>query len=339
MKVPSKKNKNGYWYVRIHGKDFYLGRDPKAADKKYLDLLTSEWMPKKKSKTGKFTLSHVAAVYLEYIEGSVREATYIEVRRHLKKFINFFNDCAADMITPVKLSSFFEHLADKGLKLNTVKCYFFNVKSAMRYAQSRNMLAKGQFHDLETVSLPKRIQRGKSVSPPETEVLELVLQLLPGMYADFLRIEMYTGMRPCEICRMKVGDLKRISDKVVQYSVQQHKTRWRTGKPLEKFIGPRAFAVLEKYLHGKKSEDHVFQTAKGSPLTTQLVSRKVWGVCKKHDLHFFQYQLRHMAGTMVRKEADLESAQAYLGHSSIITSEIYAEVNFDKAIKIAEQFG
>ncbi len=50
-------------------------------------------------------------------------------------------------------------------------------------------------------------------------------------------------------------------------------------------------------------------------------------------------QLRHTAGTKVRKLFGLEGAQMHLGHSKANTTEIYAERNLDLAREIARQIG
>ena len=50
-------------------------------------------------------------------------------------------------------------------------------------------------------------------------------------------------------------------------------------------------------------------------------------------------QLRHTAGTEARKLSGAESAQAFLGHENLNTTEIYAEKNFAEAAKVAVKIG
>ena len=45
-------------------------------------------------------------------------------------------------------------------------------------------------------------------------------------------------------------------------------------------------------------------------------------------------RLRHSGGTDVRKAADLDTARALLGHSSSNMTEVYAEIDADKAREI-----
>jgi integrase len=50
-------------------------------------------------------------------------------------------------------------------------------------------------------------------------------------------------------------------------------------------------------------------------------------------------QLRHSAGTEVRREFGLEAAQTVLGHANADTTQIYAERDVAKAIEVARQIG
>jgi integrase len=50
-------------------------------------------------------------------------------------------------------------------------------------------------------------------------------------------------------------------------------------------------------------------------------------------------QLRHNAATDARGRAGVDAAQVILGHSSVKTTEIYAETNIDAAIEYARKWG
>ena len=50
-------------------------------------------------------------------------------------------------------------------------------------------------------------------------------------------------------------------------------------------------------------------------------------------------QLRHNAATAIRSEYGIEAARVILGHSSVETSEIYAERDETKAAEIMRQLG
>lgn len=51
------------------------------------------------------------------------------------------------------------------------------------------------------------------------------------------------------------------------------------------------------------------------------------------------HQLRHNAGTLLRQRYGLETARAVLGHSTIATTEIYAEADFNRVQQVMAELG
>jgi integrase len=51
------------------------------------------------------------------------------------------------------------------------------------------------------------------------------------------------------------------------------------------------------------------------------------------------HQLRHTAGTAIRKKYGVEIAQVILGHATLDATEIYAERDVARAIKIVREIG
>ena len=50
-------------------------------------------------------------------------------------------------------------------------------------------------------------------------------------------------------------------------------------------------------------------------------------------------QLRHTGGTLIRKKYGVEQAKILLGHSSLETTEIYAERDYERAAEIMRAVG
>jgi site-specific recombinase XerC len=57
------------------------------------------------------------------------------------------------------------------------------------------------------------------------------------------------------------------------------------------------------------------------------------------DHHWFPNQLRHTAGTEIRKQYGLEAAQTVLGHSKADVTEVYAERDYALAARVAKEVG
>jgi integrase len=55
--------------------------------------------------------------------------------------------------------------------------------------------------------------------------------------------------------------------------------------------------------------------------------------------HWHPHQLRHTKATEIRREAGLDAARAVLGHRSPQVTEVYAEIDEQKAIAVAAKLG
>jgi integrase len=67
----------------------------------------------------------------------------------------------------------------------------------------------------------------------------------------------------------------------------------------------------------------------------QTAAVKAW----RRSHHFHPHQLRHNAGTEVRKQFGIEVARIILGHQGMDTTEIYAEVDRRQAMEVIGKIG
>ena len=68
--------------------------------------------------------------------------------------------------------------------------------------------------------------------------------------------------------------------------------------------------------------------------------RAIQRACEKSGVpRWHPHQLRHNAATALREQFGIEAARVILGHRSAAVTEIYAEVNRDRAIEVMGQFG
>ena len=69
----------------------------------------------------------------------------------------------------------------------------------------------------------------------------------------------------------------------------------------------------------------------------ELVPASVTKWREEHRWH--PHQLRHAAGSRLRKEFGVEAAQVVLGHKTLSVTELYAQKNVDAARKIMGEVG
>jgi integrase len=183
-------------------------------------------------------------------------------------------------------------------------------------------------------------------------------------------LQRFTGMRPQDVCNLRPADIDRTAD-VWLYRPSTHKTEHH-GRGRTICIGPKGQELLLPYLlrspesfcfspaeseKRRKAElranrktkvqpsqvDRSKRTPKRKPsdqYTTNAYQYAVRRACDKAgSTRWTPNQLRHAAGTEIRKRFGLEAAQVTLGHAHMNTSEIYAEKNLALAVQVAREVG
>ena len=112
----------------------------------------------------------------------------------------------------------------------------------------------------------------------------------------------------------------------------RHKTAYR-GKRRTLHFNPKCQAVLTRWMV-KAGTGQVF------PLTLDGLQTAISRACRKAGLERFgPNAIRHLVGTEARKKSGLEGAQHLLGHANASTTEIYAELNEERARAVALAIG
>ena len=184
-------------------------------------------------------------------------------------------------------------------------------------------------------------------------------------------IQKFTGMRPGEVCRLRTIDLN-MSGKVWELRPRSHKTQ-HLGRSRVVFFGPLAQEILKPWLRPDHPEAYLFtpeladrirkqkmravrssrvqpsQRDRSKPdparkpgdcYDTRAYNRSIKYATKKAGIApWHPNQLRHLAATNLRREFGIEVARAVLGHSTLATTEIYAERDESQARLAMERLG
>jgi len=223
------------------------------------------------------------------------------------------------------------------------------------------------------------LKRGRSaaretarVKPVPEKDFKATLPHLNEHVRAMVEIQELTGMRPGETHCMRTVDIDTAKN-VWVYKPWTHKNE-RHDQIRLIAIGPKAQAILKLFLKPEAPTAFVFspkeaaaavrarraQDRKSRRTPSQLArkpksdpkrqpgdyydhhayDRAITRVCKAAEVeNWHPHQLRHNCATKVRRRYGLEGAWAVLGHKIGIVTEIYAERDFQKAIKIMRQMG
>jgi integrase len=166
-------------------------------------------------------------------------------------------------------------------------------------------------------------------------------------------------MRPCDLDR---------SGAVWVYRPNSHKLEW-LDQDKEILLGPKAQQLLTPWFDGRKPAQYLFSPREVAEANAQELEKrrtrhklKKVGLSKKRppgehydDRGYRQAviracrragvpawspgQLRHSAGTDIRRLYGAEAAQLVLGHRNLSTTEIYAEKNREQYKQIMKEIG
>ena len=316
----------------------------------------------------------LAGDYLEHLKAAKSRDSLNRARLALRSFLREHADRDASTVSPACLDDWRMALAQRGLYRSTINERAWVVKDMIRWAVRRDILPAETWHRLSTVTGLRLGEYGAKDRPPvrpvPREVVNATLPHLPAVVADMVQVQLLTGARPGEVCRLCPADLD-TSGRVWVWTLERHKTAHH-GKARVIAVGPKAQAILSRYLKAGPLESPLFRpepvwsptvanvanpgraaqraarraqgfTGKREPkgrYTTGSYRRAVERACIDHGLERWSpNRLRHTRATEVRRSYGLDAASAVLGHSKIETTQVYAERAWELAERVARATG
>jgi integrase len=200
-----------------------------------------------------------------------------------------------------------------------------------------------------------------AVQPVAIDVVRATAKHLSPIVRDMLRVQMGTGMRPSELCRMTPAQINR-SGAVWLYLPTEHKTKKRGKTRVVPLVGDARDAITD-YLNRDphspcfspvetmawiRSKQRAERTGGGSRKKLKDSPKKCPGdkytPCSYRQAiqtaakaagveNWSPYQVRHLVGTALG--GSLEQAKAMLGHANIRTTERYAHIQASQSIAAA----
>lgn len=230
---------------------------------------------------------------------------------------------------------------------------------------------------LQALKAVNGLRRGRTearesgpVTPVPEAFVDAIKPHVPPQVAAMIDLQMLTGMRPGEAVAMRTSDID-TSGRVWVYRPRSHKSEHRN-KHREVYLGPRAQVVLRPWLRtdlaaflfqprevmeqkwadqraARKTPVQPSQRDRSKPTprktpgdhyTVNSYRQRVQKACLKGGVpSWHPHQLRHNAATRFRREHGIEATRILLGHSSAFTTEIYAEVDREKALRAMAEAG
>jgi site-specific recombinase XerD len=296
--------------------------------------------------------------FLDYceIEKGLSEKTQINYSRYLQKFINWLKITKKDDLLPHNLTAddiwayrlYLSRLQnEKGqlLKKVTQNYYLIALRAFLRYFAAKDIVSL----PADKISLPKDARREKTVKFLSLEQIEKLL-LSPNTETPqglrdraILESLFSTGLRIAELVSLNREQFINIDNKKdLELGIIGKGSHPRTV-----YFSERALNWLKKYLATRNDREKPLFIHYQSRNNTdsRLSCRSIERIVKKYailagvPLFTTPHTLRHSYATdLLNKGVDLRSIQEFLGHRSIVTTQIYTHVTNKRLRDIHRKF-
>jgi len=289
--------------------------------------------------------------YLQFarLEKGLAENSLNAYQNDLQRYLLFIRSiCRIDRIEGITLSHierYLDEISELGLATSSITR---NISSIRGFHEFAVVEGHAPANPAELIDLPKRAHSLPEVlnaeevgaildTPDRTHPAGIrdaaILELL---YGSGMRVSELTGLQPdslyFEIGFIRVtgkGDKERLVP---------------AGEPAQQALEHYLEAVRPRFLHPtqiKKAKNRLFLNQRGGPLTRI----SVWNIVKKYakqagiEKNVYPHIFRHSFAThLLEGGADLRAVQEMLGHSSILTTEIYTHIDRSLLHQIHREF-
>lgn len=338
---------SGQARVRIDGIDHYLGPHGSPESHREYAKLIDAWMARQEGPKLRLTVGQLSLRFLEhakaiYRKGGRQTSELHLVREASKRLNQVASQVPTDELSPRHVKAMRERMIADGLSRSSCNHYTRRVRRMVKWGVSEELVPSSVLVALQALGDLKRGRsEARETSPvkpvPEAFITAIEPHVLPEVWG-LICFQLATGCRPGEALIVRACDLD-MTGAVWLYRPESHKLEHH-GKERVIAIGPAGQAVLREFLT-VDTQRPVFAVAG----TDRAYRRDSYATairrgCKAASVpEWSPNRLRHNFATKARKEFGIEAARVTLGHSSTVTSEIYAERDIEAARAVVAKIG
>lgn len=317
-------------------------------------------------------LRHAASYYANDGETT---SEYTCLQEAIRPLHELYSLTAVKNFGPLSLKAVRQRMVDKGWCRQHINRQVNRLRRVFKWGVENEVISASVLHALKDVAPLKQghtsAREAEPIKPVPDEHVDPVLSVVSRQVAAMIALQRLTGARPGEVIQMRPCDIDK-SENVWIFRPSKHKTKYR-GRNREIYLGPQAQKALAPFLD-RAPDSFCFSPAEAeadrhaerrrnrkTPMTPSQQSRVplkqprrpkrdrfdvgayrraiTYGIKKSGVPAWHPNQLRHSCATKTRKEHGLDAAQLILGHKACDITQVYADVDREKAIDIVSRCG
>lgn len=244
-------------------------------------------------------------------------------RQHLKRF-SMSTPKKVENIDAMDIKMYLAKCIKSGLKKSSIATETWILRSFFTWLENENYIVKSPMRKIETVKKEKRIRI--SLTPEELEKLRLACKTL----RETAMVEFFysTGCRLDEVCKLNISD--------IDWNSKSLHVIGKGDSERIVYLNAKAKVHLKRYLDSRLDSNIALFVGERKPYR-RLGHRAfqtdfhdlgiIAGITKSVHPHIMRHT---MATVAVNNGASLQSVKNMLGHESVSTTEIYADLNTDE---------
>ena len=315
------KRNNGVYYIvsHVNGKQVWLStgtRDLIEANTIFQSFLSSFARPRH------MTLSDLMQRILQYARLNHKQGTVNLFNISFKRLIACLGNKPTRFLTPLDVETFKGYLK-KEVSDVTTNDYLRSLKTAFNIAFRLKLVESNPFKDCRMF----RIARKTPAYLKKEEFIKLLQSVKDHRFGLLVLFAALTGMRRGEIVSLRWVDIDTNSRLITIQNSEVFTVKAMRSRTIP--MNQEAFNLI---LNISKDSEYVFVDADGNPYKAGTVTKKFKQIVRNSGLseRIHLHSLRHSyASWLVQSEIPLAEIQSLLGHSSVVTTQLYVHLDHE----------
>lgn len=262
------------------------------------------------------------------IERGLSKNTLEAYKNDLIGFFDYFKN--VENLDEIKRNNFSEYtmfLASNNISSSSITRKLASIKGFFKYISANREIKSNPALSITSPKIPKRLPKVISLDEIKT-ILKNNMTIKEKAVFELLYA---TGLRVSELVNLEVKNID-LKNNLIKTTGKGSKERFVP-------VGKKAKAALNEYLKQRElilktgfgsnhKENSIFINDNGKKITRQWVYNFIKKQGELIHKHISPHTIRHSFAThLLENGADLRAVQELLGHSSVVTTQLYTHIS------------